>query len=425
MYRMEKLQNQLKTWRRDLHKRPELGWCEYQTTAYIYHVLKPLCFTLHLGNEVSSKEKMGVPSSEVDRLHFKRAEEAGIDAKLLEKMAGNQTGLVATFDTGKAGKHMAYRFDIDALPIFESNDASHLPAKEGFRSIYDGHMHACGHDGHTAIGLGLAQLIHEHRNELNGVFTLIFQPAEEGVRGAKAIVEKGWLDHADYFLAGHIMGQPLGTVVPGVASALATTKLNVTFTGKSAHAGGNPEEGRNALLAAAQVTVQLHSIPPHSQGATRLNVGTFHAGSGRNIIADRAELELETRGETTELNAYMAENAKRIIRHTAEAWGVDYVLDRVGEGISAKSDPQWLEMVKRALAASNLVEEVSDRYEAIGGSEDATFMMERVQQNGGLATYLLYGSTLAEKHHHPFFDYDERVLEIAVDSLWRLTLHLQ
>ncbi|WP_176465911.1 peptidase dimerization domain-containing protein, partial [Virgibacillus sp. 7505] len=70
------------------------------------------------------------------------------------------------------------------------------------------------------------------------------------------------------------MGQPLGTVVPGVASALATTKLNVTFTGKSAHAGGNPEEGRNALLAAAQATVQLHSIPPHSQGATRLNVGT-------------------------------------------------------------------------------------------------------------------------------------------------------
>ncbi|WP_413377994.1 amidohydrolase [Alkalihalobacillus sp. 1P02AB] len=419
---MAELTKKLKEWRRDLHQIPELGWCEYQTTAYIYRVLKPLSFTLFIGDDVSDEtKKMGVPEEEIDTLHMKRAKEAGTDSDLLERIAGNRTGVIATFDTGKAGKHLAYRFDIDALPIRESEREEHLPTREKFRSMYEGQMHACGHDGHTAIGLGLAYLIDRYKDELTGSFTLIFQPAEEGVRGAKSIVEKGWLDHVDLFMTGHIMNQPLGTLVPGITSALATTKLDVVFSGRSAHAGGNPEEGRNALLAAAQATVQLHAIPPHSRGATRVNVGTFTAGSGRNIVADYAKLQLETRGETNEINAYVAEKAKRILEHTASAQEVDCTIDIVGEGISAASNKEWQPFAEVVLADSERVGTVTDHYEPITGSEDATFMMERVQENGGSATYMLYGGNLVEKHHHPLFDYDEEVLSVAVDSLWRLT----
>ena len=424
--KVSKIEPLLTEWRRDLHQFPELGWCEYQTTAYIVEKLTPLSFQLFLGKEVSdSVSRMGLPTEEEDQWHLDRARKNGVPLELLEKMKGSHTGVVAQLDTGKPGKHMAFRFDIDALPIHETPDAEHAPVREQFASRHDGQMHACGHDGHTSIGLGVAHLLHDLKDELTGVYTLIFQPAEEGVRGAQSIVEKGWLDQADLFLAGHIMDQPEGTIVPGISSSLATSKYNVTFSGVSSHAGASPETGQNALFAAATAATQLYGIARHSAGATRMNVGKLIAGNGRNIIADTAYMEIETRGETNELNEYVSTKALTILKASADMHGVQVTSELVGKGISAQSDEIWSEIVSSSVQGSKYVKHVSSSFEKIGGSEDATFMMERVQAKGGLATYLLYGSNLSAAHHNPAFDYGEGVLSIAVDTLIHIVLNQQ
>ncbi|EOA4705004.1 p-aminobenzoyl-glutamate hydrolase subunit AbgA, partial [Escherichia coli] len=191
----------------------------------------------------------------------------------------------------------AFRVDMDALDLSEEQDVSHRPYRDGFASCNAGMMHACGHDGHTAIGLGLAHTLKQFESGLHGVIKLIFQPAEEGTRGARAMVDAGVVDDVDYFTAVHIgTGVPAGTVVCGSDNFMATTKFDAHFTGTAAHAGAKPEDGHNALLAAAQATLALHAIAPHSEGASRVNVGVMQAGSGRNVVPASALLKVETRG---------------------------------------------------------------------------------------------------------------------------------
>lgn len=300
----------LKEWRRALHQIAEVGFCEYETTHYILQQLDGLGFTLHTGQAVmDGASRFGVPLLSALAKHEERARANGVPDALLAEMSGGFTGVVAVLDTGRDGSHMAMRFDIDALPILEEADDVHVPAKEGFRSRNEGMMHACGHDGHATIGLGVAHFIAANKETLSGRFTLIFQPAEEGSRGANAVVKKGWLDGVDTFLSGHlgIRSNPVGTLFSGTTNILATTKIDASFTGKTAHAGMEPHVGKNALLAASAAVLNLHSIAPHGDGATRLNVGRLEAGSGRNIIPGEAFLQLETRGVSTTENAYMKE----------------------------------------------------------------------------------------------------------------------
>ncbi|MCW7773828.1 amidohydrolase, partial [Klebsiella pneumoniae] len=169
----------------------------------------------------------------------------------LPAFEGGFAGVVATLDTGRPGPTLAFRVDMDALDLNEQHDDSHRPHRDHFASCNAGMMHACGHDGHTAIGLGLAHVLKQYAAQLNGVIKLIFQPAEEGTRGARAMVAAGVVDDVDYFTAIHIgTGVPAGTVVCGGDNFMATTKFDVQFSGVAAHAGGKPEDGRNALLAA-------------------------------------------------------------------------------------------------------------------------------------------------------------------------------
>jgi aminobenzoyl-glutamate utilization protein A len=416
----------LKNWRRDLHQYPEVGWTEYRTTYVLAEELTSLGFQLTVGKDaLESGERMGVPSEDTLSAAERRALEEGVPESWIEKVKGGHTGIVAQWDTGREGPHFAFRFDIDALPILESDQDTHIPHQKGFRSSHNGSMHSCAHDGHATIGLGLAQFIQRFQTELKGRFTLLFQPAEEGSRGAKSMVEKGWLDDVDYFMTGHIgiKSLQIGDVIATTSGFLATSKINVTFHGKSAHAGVEPQEGNNALLAAAAAALHLHGISRHSGGVTRINVGTLEAGNGRNIIADTGKLELETRGETTELNQYMVEEAKRIIQSVAHLYHVQVELEIVGEGIGAESDQLWVSLVEEACAFSPNIKRIIPHIEA-GGSEDATYMMKRVQEKGGKATYMVFGTPLASGHHHPQFDYDEDVLGIAVETLGRLIVHL-
>lgn len=412
--------------RRDLHSHPEVGFTEYRTTHEIGRRLEGMGFEISVGRDaLDSSARMGVPEPETLSRHEERAREMGVPGGWIEKMKGGHTGLVARFDTGNPGPHVALRFDIDALPVHESDDAGHLPRKLGFRSRNEGVMHACGHDGHAAIGLGVAEFLRTFGEELSGRFTLLFQPSEEGSRGARAMVERGWLDDADYFLAGHIGTslQESGAVAATTTGFLPTTKLDVTFRGKAAHAGVEPHEGRNALLAAASAAVHLHAISRHGEGGTRINVGTLTAGTGRNVIPDHAVMQLETRGETRGLDEYVAGEARRVIRAAADMHGVEVEIEVVGRGIGTECDPDWPEIMRAACEGSKNIGRVLAEA-SIGGSEDATLMMERVRERGGKATYMLFGSPLAAGHHHPAFDWDEEAMVVGVEALARTMCRL-
>lgn len=419
---MEEVEPHLIDQRRKRHKYPEIGFAEYVTTYELSEQLAGRGFELFFGTDfLTSDERMGVPSEGFLKQQEQRALEYGVPADFLERMRGGHTGFAAVLDTGKKGPNFAYRFDIDALPIEEDDTASHLPAMKTFRSEISGMMHACGHDGHAAIGLGLAEYLAKEKDHLRGKYTIIFQPAEEGGRGAKAVVDKGWLDDADYFLSGHvgIHNLPSGTVAAATSKFLASSKINAKFIGKSAHSGLEPNEGRNALLAAASATMHLHGISRHKDGATRVNVGTLHAGSGRNIIADRALMEIETRGETNQLDEYMQDQAMRILKASAAMFDVELDIEHMGKAISADEDPEFADIVKRSCAASKRLNIVP--HLPIGASEDVTYMIERVRERGGKATFMIFASPLPAGHHHPRFDYEEQALTAGLETLIRTT----
>ncbi|WLD93591.1 amidohydrolase [Alkalihalobacillus sp. AL-G] len=404
--------------RREFHRHPEVAWTEYVTTYKIGGKLKQLGFRITVGKDALAQgERLGVPNDADLRSNEGRARDMGVPPEWLEKMKGGNTGLVAEFDTGKTGKHIALRFDIDGLPIKESKDLGHLPAKNGFVSKREGAMHACGHDGHTVIGLGVAEFIHKFKDELNGRFTLLFQPAEEGGRGAITMVEKGWLDDVDLFLSGHIgiHSIPAGEIAATTTNFLSTTKMNVVYRGKSAHAGLEPNRGKNALLAAAAASLHLNGITRHADGATRINIGRLEAGSGRNIIADYARMEIETRGFTTELNEYMVEEAERIIQATADLYDVKVETEVAGTAISVDCNEELIPLIKKACEQSDTITKIHHAL-PLGASEDVSFMIDRVQKNGGLATFLIFGSPLPAGHHHPRFDFDEQVIPTAVEA---------
>ena len=278
-------------------------------------------------------------------------------------------------------------------------------------------MHACGHDAHTAIGLGLATLIIENRESLRGRIKLIFQPAEEGARGAKSMVDAGVVEDVDYFIASHIgIGVAFNHFVASSDGFLASSKLDVGFRGVSAHAGGHPEEGKNAMLAAAAAVSNLHSIPRHSDGATRINVGELHSGSGRNIIPDSAELKMELRGETTALNEYMKNYTEEIIKGAASMHQVDYDINLVGEAIGAKGSPELAEILKQSAESKGLISRSTDS--SITVSEDATYFIDAVQKQGGYATYCIFGTDLAAGHHNEKFDIHEDSMMSSVQVLF-------
>lgn len=416
---------QMQIRRRDLHRYAESGWLEFRTATLVAEELNRLGYHLKLGREVIDADaRMGLPDAETIRQQEARAREQGALPQWLPYFSGGFCGIVATLKTGRPGPVMGFRVDMDALDLNESQAADHRPQREGFASCNAGMMHACGHDGHTTIGLGVASVLMTMKDRLSGTIKLIFQPAEEGVRGAKAMVEAGVVDDVDLFTAIHLgTGVPAGELVCGSDSFLATTKLDVRFTGVGAHAGGKPEEGRNALLAAAQATLGLHGLPQHSGGVARVNVGVLQAGTGRNVVADTALMKVETRGVTNEVNDDIYQQALRIIAGAAAMYAVEYDVTLMGAARSCTPTQPWVDFVHQQADALGIFSSVVDRKEQAAGSEDATCMMERVRQRGGQATYAIFGCELAAGHHNAKFDFDEKVMETAVTLLATLALN--
>ncbi|WP_158599664.1 amidohydrolase [Lysinibacillus halotolerans] len=408
----------LKEWRRDFHKFPEPGWLEFRTSAIIAEKLRTWGYDVYVGKEIVNGISLGVPNQSLEQAFYQKAVQSNVSSKWLEKMEAGKTGVIATFDTGIEGPTIAYRVDIDALPILESADEDHMPEKLNFRSENEGFMHACGHDSHATIGLGLAQQLMERKVMLRGKFIIIFQPAEEGVRGGSAIVSSPLLENIDYLFALHIgTGVPKGTFVAGVDGFLATSKFDVTIKGVAAHSGINAERGKNALLASAQATLALHSLPPHSEGVARVNVGTLQAGSGRNIIPSLAKMELEIRGETTAIHDFYEKRVQEIFNGIRAMYDVDIQVEKVGYALNIPSDQKLAKTLKETAKFQSAIHEIVEYKEFNSGSEDATFLMKHVQEQGGLACYSIIGTTLAADHHHEKFDIEEDDMLAALE-IW-------
>jgi aminobenzoyl-glutamate utilization protein A len=266
--------------------------------------------------------------------------------------------------------------------------------------------------------------MYQNRSSIKGTIRLIFQPAEEGCRGAQSIVEKGWLDDADYFLSGHIgfRSFDLGEVILNTTGFYATTKWDATFSGQAAHAGGEPEIGRNALLAASTAALNLHAISRHSQGASRINVGKLIAGSGRNVIPSQAYMQIETRGETDAINQYISSEVKRILDASSMMYGINVQIEKVGEAGHAEGSLDFRKILqdifKDVTGVTKLVPEMS-----LGASEDVTYMLKKVQKRGGKGPYMLFGSPLKAMHHQNKFDFDERVLLKSAEGYIRTLMN--
>lgn len=401
--------------RRELHQRPEPAWCEFYTTARIVEELRSLPVEVLIGREMlASEHRLAVPDEETLSSWLQRAREYDVDGDVLDQLEGGHTGAMAVLDRGE-GPTIGLRVDIDALPQAEDDSDDHHPAREGFRSTHEGYMHACGHDGHITIGLGVLQKIIE--SDFQGTLKVIFQPSEEVVGGGKAVAESGHLDDVDALVAIHLgLDHPTGEIVAGVDGFLAVSHFDAEFEGEPSHAGGHPEQGHNAVQAMATAVQNLYAIPRNSDGATRINAGKVGGGTASNIIPEEAFIEGEVRGETTELMEYTHEKAINVIESAAAMHDCEVTVGGGGEAPSARSDEAVVEQVGQAAEGVSGVTSVLNR-DDLGGSEDATYLMRRVQQNGGIAGFVGIGTDHPGGHHTSTFDVDEDSLRIGIDVI--------
>ncbi|GAB7093407.1 M20 family metallo-hydrolase [Halolamina litorea] len=404
--------------RRDLHRHPEPAWCEFYTTARIVEELRARDVDeLHVGPdalEESDEPRMSLPDQATRDEWKDRAVDAGADADLVERLDGGNTGAVAVIEQGE-GPTVGLRVDIDGLPIPESDEESHAPAAAGFRSENEGYMHACGHDAHATVGLGVLDAV--RHSDFSGTLKVFFQPAEERVAGGGPMSRSGHLDDVDFLYAVHIgLDHPTGEIVTGMGGFLAVSGFEVEFEGSPAHAGAHPEEGDNAIQAMAAAITNMYAIPRHADGPTRVNAGVVEGGTASNIVAAEAAMECEVRGQTTELMEYMWDETGRVVDAAADMHDVSAERSLNSRAPSAESDDELAALIGDAAGSVEGVDSIVE-HDELGGSEDATFLMNRVQEQGGKACYVGLGTDHPGGHHTSEFDVDEDSLTIGVETL--------
>jgi amidohydrolase len=375
------LGDQLVAWRRDLHRHPELAFEERRTAAIVAE---------HLG-----------------RLGIEVRTEVG------------KTGVVGILEGTRPGKTVMLRFDMDALPIEEANETDYI-------SQNPGKMHACGHDGHTAIGLGVATLLARHRDALNGRVKLVFQPAEEMTGGARAMIADGVLENPapDVVLGLHLWNPlPVGrAIVQGGPLMAAATHFKLTIHGRGGH-GAMPHETVDALVTASHVVTALQTIVSRNVNPTQtavLSVGTFHAGYAFNVIAGRAELSGTLRAFDGQIMAQVEERLRQVVTGMAEAFGATSELELVHAAPAVVNDPAVASLVDR-VARRVLGDAAVSPITPVMVSEDMAEFLNRVP-----GCFFFLGSMNPERgldypHHHPRFDFDEAALPLGIAVLVEAT----
>ena len=369
--------------RRDLHMHPELGFEEVRTSGIVAERLRAL----------------GIP--------------------VRDHVGG--TGVLATIAGAKPGKRVLLRADMDALPILEENDTP-------YRSQTDGKMHACGHDCHTSILLGVGKRLHALRAELQGEVRLCFQPAEElgGPKGgADSMIKDGALDpRPDAAFGLHVWQDlPLGQV--GVTEGpwmAAVDEFTVTIKGKGAHAA-MPQSGRDPIVALAHAITALQTLASRNADPLKelvVSVTQVRAGSAFNIIPETAWLNGTVRTFDRDLWAAIPQHFERVVR------GVSAALDCEAEVLFERgnrptvNDPAMCLFARQAAVSVVGAPNVRHDIRTMGG-EDFSMFLERIP-----GAFIAIGSRneqrgLTYDHHHPRFDVDEQSLRIGAEVLLETT----
>ncbi len=385
---IRQLQSQLVEWRRNLHQRPELGFQEQLTAAFIAQKL----------TEWQIPHQTGVAKT-------------GIVATIKSDPKGTRM-------RNRPGKVLAIRADMDALPIQEANQVP-------YRSLHDGKMHACGHDGHVAIALGTAYYLAQHSADWQGTVKIIFQPAEESPGGAKPMIAEGVLHNPDVeaILGLHLWNNlPLGTVgVRSGALMAAVECFRCTIFGKGGH-GAMPEQTVDSIVVGSQIVNALQTIVSRNVNpldAAVLTVGEFHAGTALNVIADTAKISGTVRYFNPSLENKIADRLEAIIAGICQSQGAEYELDYWQLYPPVINDRAIAELVSSV--ATKVVETpfgVVPTCQTMGG-EDMSFFLQEVP-----GCYFFLGAANPEKglaypHHHPRFDFDETALGMGVEIFVR------
>ncbi|MCE8537533.1 amidohydrolase [Ruegeria pomeroyi] len=371
--RLADMKEEITGWRRHLHAHPELLFDVHQTAAFV-----------------------------VERLR-----EFGVDN--ITTGIG-RTGVVATIKgkTDTAGKVIGLRADMDALPITEATGLD-------YASTVPGKMHACGHDGHTAMLLGAAKYLAETRN-FDGTAVLIFQPAEEGGGGGREMCADGMMDRwniQEVYGMHNTPGLPVGqfAIRPGALLA-SSDEFEIVVTGKGGHAAA-PHDAIDTTLVASQIVVSLHSIVSRNVDPIKrvvLTVGTFETDSvASNIIAHTARLCGTVRTLDPEYRALAEARVRRVAEDIASAYGATaQVIWTPGYPATINSETETHHAAEAALAVSGAVDDAVD---PIMPSEDFAYMLE--ERPGA---YIFLGNGDTAQCHHPAYNFDDEA--IPAGSSW-------
>ena len=359
--------------RRDFHRHPELGFEEIRTSGIVANELNAL------GLEVQT----GV----------------------------GKTGVVGILEGAGDGPTILYRADMDALPIHEENQTEYVSTEVG-------KMHACGHDGHTTIALGIAKLLSNYRDKLNGRVKFVFQPAEEGSGGARAMIDDGVLTSPkpDISLGIHLWNDlevGIASVVSGPVMSGANM-FSIEVIGKGGHSA-MPHQTADPIVCAAQIIVALQSIVSRNADpldTVVVSIGTIQGGNAGNVIPQSVTLAGNYRIFREETRDMVTDRINAIATSVATAMGCKAEVT-IRAGLAAVVNDNDV-----ARRAQDIFAKFSDVISVVEkpwmASEDVGLLM---QQNPG--AYLLIGSAnnargLNYPHHHPRFDFDEDVLPLSV-----------
>lgn len=376
------LNDQLVADRRHFHQFPELGFQEHETARYVAERLRAL----------------------------------GIEPQ--EGVA--QTGVVGLIRGRGEGRVVLLRADMDALPLTEETGAP-------YASQHVGVHHACGHDGHTAILLAVAELLMRHRDEFTGAVKLVFQPAEEGPGGAEPMIAAGVMEqpHVDGCFGLHLANDlPVGVIMarggPVQASA---DDFEIVVEGVGGH-GASPHQTVDAVAIGAAIVGELQRIVSREVDpldSAVVSVGSFHAGARHNIIASRATLVGTMRALKPETRALLHQRVEEIARGVAEAARATARV-KINVGYPVTSNDEAMARFAYTVAETVVGPEHVTEGHPIMGAEDMSFFL-----NAAPGCYAYVGSRneardLRHPHHSPLFDFDEAALPIGVELLTKLAL---